>query len=253
MSQSFKRGLMILDLFSLDRPRLTLEEIAYEVKISPITAYRYVKVLCDSGMLVMKDGHVQLSARILRFVNLFWQQDRLIEIAQEKIDLLHDEFNETIALCKIEEKDVICIYKLESSLMLRSSFSIGQRMSIHAGAFARSIAAFLPDKELKAIMDNIDWRPFTEHTIVTPEEFKQRLSEIRKRGYDISKEEVNYGVVAIAVPIKRKNERAIASLGLAMPSVRHDTANMTAMVKKLQETAETISKEIQNDPLFMMM
>lgn len=250
MSQSFRRGLMILDLFSLDRPVMTLEEVAKEINTSTITAYRYVKVLCDAGMLVMSAGQIKLSAQILRFVNLFLVHEQLISAAKDEIKKLHQEYNETIALCKLEENDIVCIHKLESSLSLRASYSIGQRMSIHAGAFARTIAAFLPAKKRKAIIDTIDWKPFTEHTIISRDEFDKRLERIVEKGYDISREEVIPGVIAFAVPIFVKGE-VVASLGFGMPSVRNDSENTMAIVSRLKETANTISQKLEDDPLFM--
>lgn len=244
MSQSFKRGLMILDLFSVERPVITLEEIATEINISPITAYRYVKVLCESGMLVMEEGKIQISAKILRFTNLFTKQDPMIAIAIEPINNLSHEFNETIALCKLEGTDVVCIHRVESSLSLRSSFSIGQRMSIHAGAFARTIAAFLPESELKSIVRKTELIPFTKRTIVDRKEFEVRLGQIRQKSFDLSREEVDSGVVAMAVPILVSG-RIVGSLGLAMPSLRYKPTYEQKIIDRLQEVAEHISNEIR--------
>jgi DNA-binding IclR family transcriptional regulator len=244
MSQSFKRGLMILDLFSVERPVLTLEEIAAEIHTSSITAYRYVKVLSEAGMLVLDEGQVHLSAKILRFVNLFWQQDRLAAIAKEPISILAHELNETIALCKLESSDVVCIYAVESSLSLRTGFSIGQRMGIHSGSFARTIAAFLPDRELKAIIHQTKWVKLTERTITDRQEFLGRLEQIRSNGYDISNEEVECGVSALAVPIQVSGQ-IVGSLGLAMPSVRYIPADVPKMIDRLQQVAQHISQEAE--------
>lgn len=244
MSQSFKRGVMILDLFSVERPVITLEEIAEEIQISPITAYRYVKVLSEAGMLILDEGRVHLSAKILRFVNLFWQQDRLAAIAKESISILSHELNETIALCKLEATDVVCIYAVESSLSLRTSFSIGQRMAIYSGAFARTIAAYLPDRELKAIMHQSKWVPYTEKTIIDRQEFQRRLDEIKRNGYDSSYEEVEPGVTALAVPIHVSGQ-IVGSLGLAMPSVRYIPADVLKIIGRLQEVAQQISQAMK--------
>ncbi|HWO78420.1 MAG TPA: IclR family transcriptional regulator [Bacillus sp. (in: firmicutes)] len=251
MSQSFKRGLQILDLFSVQRPTLSLDEISTEINTSYVTTYRYVKVLCESGMLVMEDGKVRMSAKILRFVNNFWQQNPLVSIANQPISKLHKELNETIALCKLEMNEVVCIYRLESSLSLRSTFSIGQKMSIHAGAFARSISAFLPEKELKGIVSNIEWKSFTKNTLTSQTEYELRLKLIRQRGYDISKEEVQDGAVGIAVPIKIES-RVIASLGISMPTVRYQEDNLPFLVTKLKETSQIISDEIIKNQLFIL-
>lgn len=251
MSQSLARGLSILDLFSAERPELTIEEIATEINMSPITSYRYVKTLIESDMLIMSQGNVQLSAKILRFVNLFWKKDDLVAISKDHIDALQQELNESIALCKLEIDSVICIYRQESSLALRSSFTIGERMSIHAGAFARSIAAFLPKSVLKAIMNNIEWTAFTENTITCLEDYEERLEIVKERGYDVSVEEIDRGIIALAVPILYEG-RVLASIGLGLPSIRYELSETPSIISKLQKTANLISQEAQKSNFYFL-
>ncbi|WP_284035484.1 IclR family transcriptional regulator [Neobacillus sp. 114] len=245
MSQSFKRGLMILDLFSVDRPVLTLEEIAAELQIAPITAYRYIKVLSESGMLLFDEGKVQLSAKILRFINLFWKQDHLTTIAKEPITALAHDLNETIALCKLEGNDVICIYAVESQLPLSTKYTIGNRIGIYAGSFARVIAANLPNRKLSVIMRQTNWVPHTDKTIIDRQEFLERLKQIQRIGYDISQEEVDTGVTALAVPIKVSGQ-IIGSLGLGMPSVRFESEHIPSIIGRMQEVSTQISREAEN-------
>lgn len=249
MLQSFGRGLSILDLFTKEKQSFTLEEIAEEIGVSPITAYRYVKTLADHELVVVHNKNVQLSSQILRFVNLFWEQDYLVTVAREHIEALNKAFNETVALCKLEQDKVICVYRLESSLALRSSFQIGQKMSLHAGAFARTIASFLDKGELNSLIKRIDWKAFTEHTIASPEEYFERLNLIRERGYDISVEEVDPGVVAIAVPILL-NGKILGGLGFALPSVRYEPDVLPKMIEGLQECAKKISDDIKTNNFY---
>ncbi|WP_156290967.1 IclR family transcriptional regulator [Oceanobacillus salinisoli] len=246
MSQSFARGLKILDLFSSDRPVLNIDEIADKIGVSNITAYRYVHTLCDSNFLIYKNGEVRISAKILKYLHLFWEHEHLVSIAKDHITAVQGEINETIALCKLELNNIICIYRLESSLSLRSSFMVGQKMSIHAGAFARTIAAYLPEHEFKVIQNNIKWEKLTKNTITSYEQYSGRLSMIRERGYDISIEEVDPGVIGLAVPILYEG-KAVASIGIGMPTVRYDPHLIDEYILKLKETAEKVTVDIRNN------
>ena len=49
---SLGRLLSVLDLYSEVEPIWTLEEITSETGYTRSTAYRYVKELCDSGLLI---------------------------------------------------------------------------------------------------------------------------------------------------------------------------------------------------------
>lgn len=243
MSQSFLRGLKILDLFTVENPTLTTEEIAEMLGVSSITAYRYIVTLEDAGFVVVEKGEVRVSAKILRFVNLFWEQDQLVLIAKEHMESLQKATDETVAMCRKETKNIICTYRLESSQSLRSSFKIGQKMSIHAGAFARAIAAYLPKKELEIIKNNINWQQFTDQTIVSHDAYFKRLEEIKVRGYDISQGEVDSGVIGIAVPLFYKG-KVIASIGVAMPSVRFKECALEELIRKMKLAADQIEQEL---------
>lgn len=249
MSQTLAKGLMILDFFSRETPSLTLEEIAERLNMSVISTYRYVKVLCDADFLVMENGRVQLSAKILRFVDLFWEQSQIFKYLREPLKMLQHELNESIALCQLEGFDVVCTYRVESVSPLRSSFQIGEKMPIYAGAFARAIAAFLPERELRMIMNKIEWIPFTEKTITDPKRFEERLALIRQRGYDISEEEVNPGVIALAVPIL-VDGNVFGSIGLGMPSVRYNPENLYTYIDKMKQAARLVQKEIVRNHLY---
>lgn len=249
MSQTLAKGLMILDFFTRETPTLTIEQIAEKLNMSVISTYRYVKVLCDADLLVMEHGQVQLSAKILRFVDLFWEHNRYVMYVKEPLKMLQQELNETITLCQLEGSDVVCTFRVESSSPLRSSFKIGEKMPIHAGAFARAIAAFLPYRELRMIMNKTDWIPFTEKTIAVPKQFEARLAIIRERGYDISEEEVNPGVTALAVPIL-VDGKVFGSIGLGIPTVRYNPEQNETYIGKMKQTAEVVRKIIVENHLY---
>ncbi|WDL97751.1 IclR family transcriptional regulator [Alicyclobacillus sp. ALC3] len=248
MSQSFSRGLLILDMFTQERRTINLEEISSELDISPITAYRYVKVLNDAGILRFHDGQVSLSAKILRFVHLFMEQDKLTEIAKGPVSQLSMDLNETVALCQFEAPDVVCTYRMESSSPLRTSFSIGQRMSIYAGAFSRAIIAFLPAQERNSVIRQTKISSYTEHTIANLEVYLERLSQIRQDGYDTSNQEVDPGIYAMAVPIFVSN-RVVGCLGIAIPSARYTESRGPELLAKLQQASAHISSTMQSSDL----
>ena len=56
MSSSLARAFDVLDLFTLETPRLTSEEVSARLGYSRSMAYRYLKELCDAGLLVPQSG-----------------------------------------------------------------------------------------------------------------------------------------------------------------------------------------------------
>ena len=82
---SLGRLLSILDLYSETKPIWTLEDITLETGFARSTAYRYVKELCDSGLLMsIGDGAHVLGPRFIEFDRLIRNNDPLL-IASQRI------------------------------------------------------------------------------------------------------------------------------------------------------------------------
>ena len=92
---SLERLLSVLDLYSEEEPIWTLEGITSVTGYARSTAYRYVKELCDSGLLISvgKGAHV-LGPRFIEFDRLIRNTDPLLNAAQKIIPQLHRAFEQ---------------------------------------------------------------------------------------------------------------------------------------------------------------
>lgn len=244
-TQSLERSLAILDQFDEQHRRLSLAEVAKQLDVSSVTAYRYVRAFVNSGLLVYENGEVRLSEKFVRLSELYLSDNHLIQAALGPIRQVYHSTQETVALCELRGIHVTCIHRIESQSPLRTSFAIGEAMPIYAGSFARALAAFLPPSTLDAIVSRTSWRPFTASTIADPPQFYQRIEQIRQHGYDVSIEEVNMGVVALAVPL-RWPPHLVASLGMSAPLVRYDPAHLQQLLDPLFEAQTAIEAELRN-------
>ena len=211
---SLERLLSILDLYSEAEPIWTLEEITRETGYARSTAYRYVKELCDSGLLISigKGAHV-LGPRFIEFDRLIRNTDPLLMAAQNIMPKLHQEFGEGVLLLSSLYGDkVLCIHQepLISDFII--SYARGRPMPLFYGATAKIILANLPERRLVKL--------FLNHRIEIAkaglgeewEDFKEHLAEIRRLGYCISKSEVDLGVVGVGTAIFADNKTVIGSL-----------------------------------------
>src|SRR5207248_2055795 len=74
------------------------------------------------------------------------------------------------------------------------------RLPLHAGASQKALLAFLAEEEVGRVATGSLER-LCRATITDPEELRENLAEIRKRGWAISFEETNVGVWGVAVPL----------------------------------------------------
>ena len=85
---------------------------------------------------------------------------------------------------------------------------------------------------------------FTTHTITDETRFQQQLDQIRQDNYAFDDEELTLGVRGLAVPIRNREGRSVATIGLSGPTVRLTAAHIPTFVALLQKTAANISAEL---------
>src|SRR5690606_8008464 len=91
-STSLDKAFEILDLFSLARPILRIEEISALLGYTRSTAYRYLKALCDAGLLAPSSGGTYaLGPRIIELEHLLQLTDPLYLAGRKVLRTLHAE------------------------------------------------------------------------------------------------------------------------------------------------------------------
>ena len=113
-TSALTRLLQILDLFTLERPTVRVEEVVNNFDIVQSTAYRYLKELCDAGLLAQQGkGVYSLGRRIVELERLLQLSDPLLLAGREVMESLHDEStNRTFLLCAYYKDAALCVYKV---------------------------------------------------------------------------------------------------------------------------------------------
>ena len=111
MSSSLARAFDVLDLFTLETPRLTSEEVSARLGYSRSMAYRYLKELCDAGLLVPQSGgQYGLGPRIIELERLVALTDPLY-LAGRAVLKGRSREDSAYLLQNLYEDKVLCIYK----------------------------------------------------------------------------------------------------------------------------------------------
>ena len=241
---SLGRLLSILDLYSEAEPIWTLEEITRETGYARSTAYRYVKELCDSGLLISigKGAHV-LGPRFIEFDRLIRNTDPLLIAAQKIMPQLHQEFGGGLLLLSSLYGDkVLCIHQEPLIVDFEVSYTRGRPMPLFYGATAKIILANLPERRLVKL--------FLNHRLEIAKaglgdewnQFKSHLETMRRQGYCISRGEVDPGVTGIGAAIFADDKTVIGSLTYVMVDAKTDIDKL--IMSQLNEGCDRISFEI---------
>tara|TARA_E500000178_G_scaffold354122_1_gene422056 strand:- start:290 stop:1069 length:780 start_codon:yes stop_codon:yes gene_type:complete len=211
---SLGRLLSILDLYSESKPIWTLEDITLETGFARSTAYRYVKELCDSGLLMSigKGAHV-LGPRFIELDRLIRNNDPLLMASQRIMPDLLEEFGEgVLLLSSLYGNKVLCIHQEPLVTDFKISYTRGRPMPLFYGATSKIILCHLPEKVLIKLF--LQHRKEIAQAGLGEEwdDFRASLSMIRQKKFCISSNEVDQGVTGVGTAIFSETQSILGSL-----------------------------------------
>lgn len=102
-----------------------------------------------------------------------------------------------------------------------TTFARTPKLPAHATALGKALLAFSPaDVQNRVIAEGLT--RYTPHTLTDPEQLRRGLSVIRLTRVAVSREELEPGVAAVAVPVFGAGGIVAAALELAVPNLRTD-------------------------------
>ena len=150
--QSLERGIAVIQVFSRERPALTLSEVARMTGITRATARRILLTLEEVGH-VRSDGRLfSLTPRVLSLGWAYLSSLNLWETAQPLMEELSERTNESCSAATLDLPDVVYVARMPTRRIMTISLGVGSRLPAHCTSIGRVLLAGLPDDELDAFL-----------------------------------------------------------------------------------------------------
>ena len=231
----------ILDAFSADTPRLSLQGLAERTGLPQSTTYRLACELVEWGGLERGSGGYQIGLRLWEIGELARRGEQLRDIAVPFMQDLYDATRENVHLAVLDGHEALYIEKITGRRATRVVTRRGGRLPLHATGVGKVLLAYAQEE----LVDNVishGLRPYTPHTIVVPAQLRRKLSEVRRSGLAFANEEMSLGSVSVAAPILSAPDTAVAALALVVRSSRKDIQRLAPAVRA---TANSLSRILQ--------
>lgn len=243
--RAIDRAIDILQAFSIEKPILSLEEIAEITKIPRSTVYRILYTLEIKRLIQLdkKSMKYKLGLRMFEFSSLLSSTLDVYQEAEEPlIDLFHTT-NQTVLMAVKDEDQIVYVYKKETSNGLKFASLTGQRRPYIYGVLGPVLLAFSSEKEVNQILE-IPVQQHTDFTVIESTVIRERLLKIKEEGFFFEKDETNVGVTGIGAPVFGGDNEIIAAIAVVSPSVQLSDDKIENSKRELLKTAEVISSKM---------
>lgn len=221
--------------FSVEAPRLKIDDLARVAATPKSSAYRHLALLRDMG-LVEDDGHgaYQLTPRVASLAAASRAANGLLDIARPVMERLRNQSRETVLLYKRIRDTAVCVELFESIDPIRLSSSVGVTLPLHRGAGARILLAHMSPTSIASYRTKTKLRGNARVG-------DSDLDRIRTDGLAVSEAELSPDVWAAAAPV-HEGDVVRHSLTVAGPAYRLDDVRQRQLKTQLLKAARQLSR-----------
>jgi DNA-binding IclR family transcriptional regulator len=243
--QSVDRALQILEIISRDG-HAGVSDIAEEMGVHKSTVFRLLESLAGPDMVQQNSGRgkYQLGFGILRLAASIPARLSLVREARPILEDLAHQSKETVNLAVLRSGYAVNVDQALGPSSLATHDWVGGLTPLHATSSGKVFLAALPADERRQILDEVGLSARTLRTITSREVLEKQLLDVARNGYAESREELEIGLNAIAVPVYNHVAAVVGSVSISGPAFRFNTEMVPELITSLREAGLRISEKM---------
>lgn len=240
--RSFARGLNVIRAFAHTPPNPTLSEVAQHAKMDRAGARRILLTLRSLGYVESDGKHFRLTARVLDLGFAYLSSLPMWHLAQPVIEDLVQDVRESSSAAVLDGTDIVYVLRVPTTKIMSVNLGVGSRLPAWCTSMGRVLLSGLPPDEARARLQASERRPLTTRTVTDLDELEGLVAQARRQGYSIVNQELEDGLVSVAVPIRNRAGEIIAALNIGGQVQRTPVSDIrTRVLPRLQFAAQRIS------------
>ena len=221
----------------------SLTEIAGLARLPISTAHRLTSELAAWRLLERTDDGIYRAGLPLRIIGTVGSvAPRMAERAPCVIEDLSVATRCRVRLGVLVDDQVSYIEKLPGPHPT-SAFCAAATLPAHATAVGRALLAFSPPRTIEMVIGR-GLRPFTPHTVTSPERFRRALAVTRLTRVAVTRWELEAGVCGVAMPVFGPGGDILASIEVTLRDLGRD---LQPCLAPLAIASRSLSRELAAD------
>lgn len=215
-----QKGLALMQLFSVETPRLTVPDAARRCEMTSSATRRFLLTLVHEGFAETDGRHYWLTAKALRIGQAYVDSAQLPLMLRPIVEQVARTTGEHISVGVRDGDDIVHIVRSRYSHISSLSIRPGARMPLYCTASGRIWLANLPAEELDQYLQRTELRNLTPYTQTDPEQFREELQRINRQGYCTVDGEYEVGMRVLGVPLRDRKGELKAAMALTTHASR---------------------------------
>ncbi|MGV9709787.1 IclR family transcriptional regulator [Gordonia sp. NPDC003424] len=244
-NRSVIRAVHVLRTLGASSRPMTATEVAQRMGLPRATTFRLLLTLEDEGFVERDDTRYSLGWDLARLAGGIDPAARLAPRVSKDLGDLADEIGETVTLSLRRGRyDLDLVVQANPRRVgVAMTDMHGQKWPLHASATGKLLLSELDDDELKdATPGGLD--ALTEKTITDYPALRKELDITRERGWAITDQELEDGIVSVAVPIRDSVGDLLAALTFVGPVHRIGPEKLPELNRRLFAGAEHVRRHL---------
>ena len=247
LNLSVIKAFTLLNVYLNDKEEWGVRELAKKMGYNKTTTYRLLSTL-ESLDIVQKndDDKYILGLKLFELGNSVPVHKSLRHYSSEPLGLIAKDITETVHFGVLINNEVLYLNKAESPLGLKVSTRIGSYQEAYCTAIGKVLLAFSSEDRISEYIKRVKLKAFTSNTITDSADLLKVLKSIREKGYALDMEELELGLICIAIPVFNKNNEVVAAISVSGPSSRFKTENIQSYLAIMRKGAQEIEKRVRD-------
>jgi IclR family pca regulon transcriptional regulator len=247
---SLARGLAVLRAFSKEHPEMTLSQVASATRLSAATARRCLHTLVDLGYAAKRGKLFLLRPSVVSFASAYLESMNLEQIVRPYLQEVRDKTGDSSSLAVLSETEILYLVHVSTNRMVRVPCTVGTRFPAYPTSLGRVLLAYQPKEVIDDYFRKARLAALTEKTVTSKSTLRAILARVREERCAAIEDELDYGLVSVAVPIFNAENQIIAAVNCSTSTARADKQEMmSTRVPVLREAARSIEIELRRYPM----
>jgi len=246
-SKSLQKALRILLHMGENGPEMGVTQLASELSLNKTTVHRLLSAM-EKFELIERSPEGERYRLGLKLHDLGTKaiESRTLRTEAHRFLLeLSRVSHESVSLAVPGPGGVVCLDRADSrDTVITVSTPIGSRFPAHCTAAAKAALAYQPEDEVDAILRGAGLTRYTSSTLTSLPAVKKNLRKVVDRSYAMDCQETERGLTGVAAPVRSREGRVIAAVGMAGPTTRFRGKELAQKIALTKETAAKISASL---------